>query len=319
LPLLKSITKQVLIGLDYLHTKGKIIHTDLKPENVLLDHIIEPDTSVVSWENLWFENNAQNGNINNGDSFNGPSAVNVNAAIGNADYASTLNPADNSITNRTDVNTVTDSPKHNGMDTESVSVKQPSVKTSVEWKPNPKVSGYKNKKLNVYPRVKVADLGNACWAYKHFTDDIQTRQYRAPEVILGLKWTATVDIWSMACMVFELATGDLLFEPKSGSTHDKNDDHLALMIELLGCMPNRFLQSGKNTRNYFDRQGDLKTISKLEPWALVDVLHEKYRFPAAEAKELSSFLLPMLQYWPDRRATAQECLKHSWLRDVEPL
>jgi serine/threonine-protein kinase SRPK3 len=31
-------------------------------------------------------------------------------------------------------------------------------------------------------RVVVADLGNGCWTYKHFTDDIQTRQYRAPEV-----------------------------------------------------------------------------------------------------------------------------------------
>ena len=31
-------------------------------------------------------------------------------------------------------------------------------------------------------RVVVADLGNGCWTHKHFTDDIQTRQYRAPEV-----------------------------------------------------------------------------------------------------------------------------------------
>lgn len=29
---------------------------------------------------------------------------------------------------------------------------------------------------------KIVDFGNACWTYKHFTDDIQTRQYRAPEV-----------------------------------------------------------------------------------------------------------------------------------------
>lgn len=30
--------------------------------------------------------------------------------------------------------------------------------------------------------AKIVDFGNACWTYKHFTDDIQTRQYRAPEV-----------------------------------------------------------------------------------------------------------------------------------------
>lgn len=49
--------------------------------------------------------------------------------------------------------------------------------------------------------VKIADLGNACWTNQHFTNDIQTRQYRSPEVIIGGKWGASTDIWSMACMV----------------------------------------------------------------------------------------------------------------------
>lgn len=49
--------------------------------------------------------------------------------------------------------------------------------------------------------VKIADLGNACWVGHHFTNDIQTRQYRSPEVILGAKWGASTDVWSMTCMV----------------------------------------------------------------------------------------------------------------------
>lgn len=52
--------------------------------------------------------------------------------------------------------------------------------------------------------VKIADLGNACWVNHHFTDDIQTRQYRSPEVILGAKWGASTDVWSMAAMVSPL-------------------------------------------------------------------------------------------------------------------
>ena len=36
-PLVKQITKQVLLGLDYLHRHCGIIHTDLKPENVLIE------------------------------------------------------------------------------------------------------------------------------------------------------------------------------------------------------------------------------------------------------------------------------------------
>ena len=52
--------------------------------------------------------------------------------------------------------------------------------------------------------VKIADLGNACWVGHHFTNDIQTRQYRSPEVILGAKWGASTDVWSMAAMVSKL-------------------------------------------------------------------------------------------------------------------
>ena len=34
-------------------------------------------------------------------------------------------------------------------------------------------------------RSVVVDLGNACWTHRHFSEDIQTRQYRAPEVLIG--------------------------------------------------------------------------------------------------------------------------------------
>ena len=65
-------------------------------------------------------------------------------------------------------------------------------------------------------QFKVADLGNACWRTRQFTDDIQTRQYRSPEVILGAGYDTAADMWSLACVLFEAATGDLLFSPKAG-------------------------------------------------------------------------------------------------------
>jgi serine/threonine-protein kinase SRPK3 len=65
-------------------------------------------------------------------------------------------------------------------------------------------------------RCKVVDFGNACWANKQFGEEIQTRQYRAPEVILQAGYSPSVDMWSFACTAFELATGDMLFTPSSG-------------------------------------------------------------------------------------------------------
>ncbi len=40
---------------------------------------------------------------------------------------------------------------------------------------------------------------------------------------------------------------------------------------------------------------------------------EKYRLKEAEAQGLTDFLLPMLEYYPERRATAQQMLSHYWL------
>lgn len=37
MPIVREISKQMLIGLDYLHTTCGIIHTDLKPENVVFE------------------------------------------------------------------------------------------------------------------------------------------------------------------------------------------------------------------------------------------------------------------------------------------
>ncbi|KAI0927812.1 hypothetical protein AcW1_005233 [Taiwanofungus camphoratus] len=104
--------------------------------------------------------------------------------------------------------------------------------------------------------VKIADLGNATWVEHHFTDDIQTRQYRCPEVILGAKWGPSADIWSVACVIFELLTGgDYLFDPASGSRYSKDDDHIAQIMELMGEFPKSIAFSGKYSSDFFSRKG----------------------------------------------------------------
>ena len=161
--------------------------------------------------------------------------------------------------------------------------------------------------------VKICDVGNACWFNHHFSSIIQTRQYRAPEVLLGINYNESSDIWSLACMVFELATGDFLFDPRKGDTYSKNDDHLAQIIELAGKMPKNFALSGSNSMKYFNKNGKLKRIKKLVYYPLIKVLTEKYHFKENEAKALNDFIMPMLEYYPNKRITARELLRHPWL------
>lgn len=59
--------------------------------------------------------------------------------------------------------------------------------------------------------------------------------------------------------------------------------------------------------------GDLRHITKLKPWGLLDVLVEKYEWSREEAQTFSDFILPMLDLIPEKRATAAECLRHPWI------
>lgn len=72
-------------------------------------------------------------------------------------------------------------------------------------------------------QCKIVDFGNACWADKPFAEEIQTRQYRAPEVILQSGYSFSVDMWSFACIAFELATGDMMFAPKGGQGFSEDE------------------------------------------------------------------------------------------------
>lgn len=87
-------------------------------------------------------------------------------------------------------------------------------------------------------------------------------------------------------------------------------------MELLGEMPKALALSGKYSHEMFNRRGELRHINRLRLWPLMSVLKEKYLMDPAEAELLSSFLMPMLHYYPDTRATAAEMVKHPWLDGV---
>jgi hypothetical protein len=141
------------------------------------------------------------------------------------------------------------------------------------------------KETMVTASCKIVDFGNACWRSRHFTDDIQTRQYRSPEVIVGQGYDTSTDLWSFACMIFELVTGDLLFDPREAGdrSYNRDEDHLALMMELLGPMPVSMTLRGVHTGRFFEREGkNLKRIKQLKYWPLGHVLVEKYAMGPAE-------------------------------------
>eukprot|EP00816_Leptocylindrus_hargravesii_P000267 CAMPEP_0196828266 /NCGR_PEP_ID=MMETSP1362-20130617/94587_1 /TAXON_ID=163516 /ORGANISM="Leptocylindrus danicus, Strain CCMP1856" /LENGTH=1110 /DNA_ID=CAMNT_0042208939 /DNA_START=165 /DNA_END=3498 /DNA_ORIENTATION=+ len=170
--------------------------------------------------------------------------------------------------------------------------------------PNTNPPDLKDAETLARARAVVVDLGNACWTHRHFSEDIQTRQYRCPEVLIGSKYDTPADMWSLGCITFELLTGDLLFDPRAGDDYDRDEDHLAMFQELLGKMPKRLALSGKQSRNFFNKKGELKHIQHLKFWPIHEVLHEKYHFSEIDSREIAKFMLPLLEFHPANRATA---------------
>jgi serine/threonine-protein kinase SRPK3 len=185
--------------------------------------------------------------------------------------------------------------------------------------------------------LKIVDFGNAQPVSDTYIGRIQTRQYRAPEVIIGRRdWDRKVDVWSIACIVFELATGDYLFDPPDGSPN-KDQDHICQVISLTNPhYDRRWVMGGRQSSRIFDEYGqspvpllrygfrannrlkigDIPRERRLKFQTLPQRLEEQYHLEPKLAKELSDFLLPMLEFEPCNRATAKEMGEHPWLANT---
>lgn len=71
--------------------------------------------------------------------------------------------------------------------------------------------------------------------------------------------------------------------------------------------------SGARSKDYFDRHGDLKRIRRLKYLSLDKLLVDKYRFSKEDAQGFAEFLCPLLDFEPEKRPSAQQCLQHPWL------
>ena len=173
--------------------------------------------------------------------------------------------------------------------------------------------------------IKVIDFGSSCYEHQRIYTYIQSRFYRAPEVILGAKYGMPIDMWSLGCILAELLTGYPLFPGEDEA------DQLACIIEIFSLPPPKVLDGSKRARNFISSKGYARYCSvSTGSDGQVHVAggrsrRGKYRGPPA-SKELSvalkgtddalflDFMRRCLDWDAASRLTPGQALRHAWLR-----
>ncbi|KAL9224809.1 hypothetical protein vseg_000810 [Gypsophila vaccaria] len=157
--------------------------------------------------------------------------------------------------------------------------------------------------------VKVIDLGSSCFETDHLSSYVQSRSYRAPEVILGLSYDKKIDIWSLGCILAELCTGNVLFQNDSPATL------LARVIGIIAPIDQAMLAKGRDTYKYFTKNHMLyeknQETNKLE-YLIPKKTSLRHRLPMGD-QGFIDFVGHLLEINPKKRPSASEALKHPWL------
>ncbi|XP_057691579.1 homeodomain-interacting protein kinase 2 isoform X2 [Corythoichthys intestinalis] len=187
-------------------------------------------------------------------------------------------------------------------------------------------------------RVKVIDFGSASHVSKAVCSTyLQSRYYRAPEIILGLPFCEAIDMWSLGCVIAELFLGWPLYPGAS------EYDQIRYISQTQGLPAEYLLSAGTKTTRFFNRDPDstyplwrLKTpedhegetgikskearkyiFNCLDDMAQVnmtsdlegsDLLAEK-----ADRREFIDLLTKMLTIDADKRITPIETLNHPFV------
>ncbi|THG10043.1 hypothetical protein TEA_028114 [Camellia sinensis var. sinensis] len=157
--------------------------------------------------------------------------------------------------------------------------------------------------------VKVIDLGSSCFETDHLCSYVQSRSYRAPEVILGLPYDKKIDIWSLGCILAELCTGNVLFQNDSPATL------LARVIGIISPIDQDMLAKGRDTYKYFTKNHMLyernQDTNRLE-YLIPKKTSLRHRLPMGD-QGFIDFVAHLLEINPKKRPSASEALKHPWL------
>ncbi len=275
--IVKKMFKQILESLYTVHYKMKGFHGDIKPDNILLCGVNNRDKKYIELYNKY-------------------------------DFQSLYSKAkqDYLLYSKSSSNKLDASKKQKIRKTVHHTIME-------NIKENEESQYLCDEKYFDNPHIKLTDFGFFCHNSEQFNESFGTRYYMAPEIVLMGECTSKVDIWALGCMLYELLTGEILFDPHSGSRGNTDFYHLEMMINLCGDFYKNFLVTTKRYKQFF-KNGKLNNI-KLAPdynKSMHDKLKEKLEYNNITNPKIISLIESMIQLYPKHRPSIKELLEDEW-------
>ncbi|KAI8988050.1 kinase-like domain-containing protein [Mycotypha africana] len=155
--------------------------------------------------------------------------------------------------------------------------------------------------------IKVIDFGSSCLTHQRVYTYIQSRFYRSPEIILGLDYGTSIDMWSLGCIIAELYTGVPLFPGEN------EQEQLACIMEVLGVPDSKYINMSERRSLFFDRHG--------EPRAFYNSRGKKRKAGSKSLPQVLrcndplflDFIQQCLVWDPLKRLTPDKAFQHAWI------
>jgi dual specificity tyrosine-phosphorylation-regulated kinase 2/3/4 len=157
--------------------------------------------------------------------------------------------------------------------------------------------------------IKLIDFGSSCFEGHQKYEYIQSRFYRAPEVLFGLHYATPMDIWSAALVIAELLIGRPLFPGED------EQEQAAMIAELLGEPDIEVIRGSKRWKDFFGSDGRMTEL--MVTYSRVPGSMNLKEVIQTNDVYLVDFLLKCLTWDPEKRMTAQQAMQHPWIRMKE--
>lgn len=310
--LIKKVIRDMVSGLNTIHQKG-IIHTDLKPDNILFKEC-DPDIREYM------------------DKIDKLEITNVYEEIFNNNIPKEINLLDKNkrkmVKRKLKLRTIKEIAKRFKEDI--IELNGDEIDNNLELK----IEELDDDILEIDDTVenleddsaldidmdnlcvKIIDYGNAEFSTNKNQEEIYTRSYRPPENIINNEYSTKSDIWFVGCFMYELFTGENLFDINCDSSKPFSKDrlHLQQMYSVLGKMPREMTINCEFSEDIFDSKGRIIKNRVLDDRNLREELVSRIEIEENELDLIEDLIYKILEYDPNNRLSASEILRHKWFQ-----